>query len=84
MKWDLAFWSEKLKKAKLDIDDEVLRPYFKIENVIDGAFAVAKKLYDINFEQVTDADVYHEDVKTYVVKNNDGSEVGKLYADFFS
>jgi len=82
-KWDQAFWSEKLKKAKLDIDDEVLRPYFKIENVIDGAFAIAKKLYNINFEQVTDADVYHEDVKTYVVKNNDGSEVGKLYADFF-
>ena len=82
-KWDQAYWSEKFKKAKLDIDDEVLRPYFKLENVIDGAFSIAKKLYDINFEQVQHAEVYHEDVKTYVVKNSDGSEVGKLYADFF-
>ncbi len=82
-KWDQAFWSEKLKKAKLNIDDEVLRPYFKLENVIDGAFDVAKKLYGINFQKIVDADVYHEDVKAYIVTNNDGSEVGKLYADFF-
>ena len=81
--WDQSFWSEKLKKAKLDIDDEVLRPYFKLENVIDGAFSIANKLYGINFEEAKDADVYHEDVKTYVVTNNDGGEVGKLYADFF-
>jgi peptidyl-dipeptidase Dcp len=81
--WDTAFWSEKLKKAKLNIDDEVLRPYFKLENVIAGAFSVANKLYGISFEEVSEADVYHEDVKTFIVKHNDGSEVGKLYADFF-
>ncbi len=81
--WDLSFWSEKFKKFKLDIDDEVLRPYFKIENVIQGAFDIAKKLYGIEFEEVKTPDLYHEDVQAFSVQNLDGSEVGHLYADFF-
>ncbi|PTX60924.1 peptidyl-dipeptidase Dcp [Kordia periserrulae] len=80
--WDSSYYSEKLKQELFNLDDEKLKPYFKLENVIDGAFTVAEKLFDIRFEQVFDIDVYHEDVKTYEVFDGDNNFVAVFYADF--
>ncbi|MCT4623330.1 MAG: M3 family metallopeptidase [Schleiferiaceae bacterium] len=82
-RWDLSYYSEKLKKELFNIDDELLKPYFKLENVVEGAFKVAEKLYGITFTERTDIPLYHEDVTTYEVKNEDGSLVSIFYADFF-
>ena len=82
-RWDFGYYSEKLKKEKYEIDDELLKPYFKLENVVEGAFQVAQKLYGITFTERTDIPLYHEDVSTYEVKNEDGSLVSIFYADFF-
>tara|TARA_R110002050_G_scaffold300769_1_gene472406 strand:+ start:37062 stop:39098 length:2037 start_codon:yes stop_codon:yes gene_type:complete len=82
-KWDGAYYSEKLKQKLFNLDDELLKPYFKLENVIDGAFTVANKLFDLNFEEINDIDKYHEDVLTYKVTNNNGDLVSIFYADFF-
>ena len=81
-KWDGAYYAEKLKQKRFDLDDEKLKPYFKLENVINGVFTVAKKLYSISFEEDTTIDKYHGDVKTYRVKDNDGVLVAIFYADF--
>jgi len=82
-KWDGAYYSEKLKQKLYNIDDELLRPYFQLENVINGAFAVAKKLYGLNFKQIFDIDVYHKDVRTYEVTDENCNFVAIFYADFF-
>jgi Zn-dependent oligopeptidase len=82
-KWDFAYYSEKLKQAKYEIDDERLKPYFKLENVIDGAFKVAEKLYGIHFHLRNDIQKYHADVQTYEVKDKDGKHLAVFYADFF-
>ena len=82
-KWDGAYYSEKLKQKLFNLDDEQLKPYFKLENVIDGAFTVANKLFDLNFEEIKDIDKYHEDVITYKVTDNKGNLVSIFYADFF-
>ena len=66
-KWDAAYYSEKLKQKLFDLDDEKLKPYFKLENVIEGVFKIANKLYQLNFKEVYDVDTYHKDVKTYEV-----------------
>ena len=81
--WDWWYYTEKLKKARYDLDDEILRPYFKLENVLNGAFDVANKLYGITFEERTDIPIYHEDVKVFEVKETDGSHIGILYTDYF-
>lgn len=81
--WDWWFYAEKLKKAKYALDDEQLRPYFKLENVIDGVFTVATNLYGLQFEERLDIPKYHEDVKVFEVKEADGSHVGILYTDYF-
>ncbi|MCH2194080.1 M3 family metallopeptidase [Kordia sp.] len=80
--WDSAYYSEKLKQELFNLDDEKLKPYFKLENVIKGSFTVAEKLFDIRFKQVFDIDVYHEDVKTYEVFDNQNNFVAVFYADF--
>ena len=82
-KWDGAYYSEKLKQKLFSIDDEQLKPYFKLENVIDGAFAIANKLFDLEFERIDNIDTYHEDVLTYRVSNSKGDFISILYADFF-
>ncbi len=82
-KWDSAYYSEKLKQKLFNLDDELLKPYFKLENVIDGAFTVANKLFDLSFETITDIDTYHEDVSTYKVTDANGDFISILYADFF-
>ncbi|BDC99270.1 peptidase M3 [Persicobacter psychrovividus] len=82
-RWDWAYYAEKLKKEKFAIDDEVLKPYFSLEKVVNGVFETAKRLYGITFSERKDIPVYHEEVTAYEVKNLDGSYVGLFYADFF-
>lgn len=82
-KWDSGYYSEKLKQKLFSLDDEQLKPYFKLENVIDGAFLVANKLFDLNFEEIDTIDKYHEDVLTYKVTDKDGNLISVFYADFF-
>jgi len=81
-KWDGAYYSEKLKKELFDLDQELLKPYFKLENVIDGVFTIANRLYDLNFEEIATIDKYHQDVKTYNVTDTNGKFVAVFYADF--
>ncbi len=82
-KWDGAYYSEKLKQKLFSLDDEKLKPYFKLENVINGAFTIANKLFDLNFEEIYTIDKYHEDVLTYKVTDSKGDFISIFYADFF-
>ncbi|QNR24424.1 M3 family metallopeptidase [Croceimicrobium hydrocarbonivorans] len=82
-RWDLNYYQEKLKQERFEIDDNKLKPYFELNRVIEGAFAVANKLYGISFEERSDIQKYHPDVVTYEVKNSDGSHLAIFYADFF-
>ncbi|MCF2873516.1 MULTISPECIES: M3 family metallopeptidase [unclassified Tenacibaculum] len=81
-KWDSAYYSEKLKKELFSLDQELLKPYFKLENVIDGVFEISGKLFDLQFEEIDSIDKYHEDVKTYAVSDSKGNFISHLYADF--
>ncbi len=81
-KWDGAYYSEKLKQQLFNLDDEKLKPYFELKQVIKGAFTVAEKLYGLHFEEVHHIDKYHPDVKTYEVKDDDQALVAIFYADF--
>jgi Zn-dependent oligopeptidase len=82
-KWDGAYYSEKLKQKLFNLDDEKLKPYFKLENVLNGAFTIANKLFGLTFTEVFDIDKYHEEVTTYEVKDEFGALVAIFYADFF-
>ncbi len=81
-KWDSAYYTEKLKQKLFNLDDEKLKPYFKLENVIEGVFTVANKLFGLQFEEDKSIDVYHKDVKTYKVLDSEGIFVAIFYADF--
>ena len=83
MPWDFSFYAERLRKARYDFDEEMLRPYFKLENVIDGVFGLATSLYGITFDENKDIPVFHPDVKAYDVHDADGTFLAVLYADFF-
>ena len=82
-KWDSAYYSEKLKKELFDLEEEQLKPYFKLQNVIEGVFDVANKLYDLVFEEIYTIDKYHKDVKTFKVTDTSDNFIAILYADFF-
>jgi peptidyl-dipeptidase Dcp len=82
-KWDGAYYSEKLKQNLYSLDDELLKPYFKLENVLNGAFTIAEKLFGITFKEVFDIDKYHDDVQTFEVFDYDNQLVAVFYADFF-
>lgn len=82
--WDWAYYAEKLRKEKYALDEDALKPYFKADNVREGVFAVANKLYGITFKQKTDIPVYQEDVKAYEVSDADGSLIGIIYFDDFA
>ena len=82
-KWDGAYYSEKLKQQLFNLDDEKLKPYFQLENVLNGAFTIAGKLYGLTFTEIFDIDKYHEEVTTYEVKDEFGELVAIFYADFF-
>ena len=81
-KWDGSFYSEKLKQELFNLDDEKLKPYFKLENVINGVFKVAENLFGLQFEEVNDIEKYHDEVKTYKVYDNNKNFVSLFYADF--
>lgn len=81
-KWDAAYYTEKLKQKLFDLDDEKLKPYFKLENVINGVFTITQKLYGLHFEEIYDIDKYHPDVKTYKVVDDKGDLISIFYADF--
>ena len=80
--WDWWYYAEKLRKAKYNLDEEEVKPYFQLENVRDGMFSVANKLYGITFNKRSDIPVYHTEVMAYEVKDNDHSHLGVLYLDF--
>ena len=82
-RWDNAYYAEKLKMEKYDFDSEILRPYFKLENVIDGVFQVAKKLYGLHFELDNNIPKYHPDVLTYSVFDENNEFKALFYADYF-
>ena len=82
-KWDGSYYSEKLKQKLYSLDDEVLKPYFKLENVLNGAFMIAEKLFGITFKEVFTIDKYHNDVQTFEVLDFEGKLVAIFYADFF-
>lgn len=82
-KWDGGYYAEKLKQKRFDLDDEKLKPYLKLENVIQGVFTISEKLYGLHFEEISSIDKYHEDVLTYKVTNDNGELVSIFYADFF-
>ncbi|MCZ8198042.1 MAG: M3 family metallopeptidase [Flavobacterium sp.] len=87
-KWDGAYYSEKLKQKLFNFDDEILKPYFRLENVLHGAFTIAEKLFGITFKEVFDIDKYHEDVQTFEVLSSsswgsEGQLVAIFYSDFF-
>ncbi|PKA99012.1 peptidyl-dipeptidase Dcp [Flavobacteriaceae bacterium MAR_2009_75] len=81
-KWDGSYYSEKLKQKLFNLDDEKLKPYFKLENVIAGVFQVAEKLFGLQFEEVDNIDKYHDEVKTFEVYNQDKNFIALFYADF--
>ena len=81
--WDWWYYSEKVRKEKYDLDEEQIRPYFELNNVRDGVFAVANKLYGLTFTRLNNMPVFHPECEVYEVKDGDGSEIGVLYMDFF-
>jgi peptidyl-dipeptidase Dcp len=82
--WDVAFWSERLRRKLFDLDEDKLRAYFPLERVIEGVFEHARRLYGLEFKKRQDVPVYHSDVVAYeVTDTSDGSFIGLLYADFY-
>ena len=81
--WDWWYYTEKLRKEKYNLSEEDTKPYFKLENVREGAFAVANKLYGITLSKLEDIPTYHPDVEVFEVKDVDGSQLGIFYVDYF-
>jgi len=81
--WDWWYYAEKVKKEKYALEDAMLRPYFKMENVRKGAFDVAGKLYGIKFIKRDDIKVYHPDVEVFEVQEADGKHLGIFYSDYY-
>ncbi|WP_017731901.1 M3 family metallopeptidase [Nafulsella turpanensis] len=82
-RWDISYYAEKLKKEKFAVDDEMLKPYFRLENVVGGVFQVAKRLYGLEFKELANVPVYHPDVKAYEVLDEQQQHLAVFYADFF-
>ena len=83
MPWDWAYWAEKYKSEKYAVDDEQVKPYLKLDNVIRGVFMAAENLYGLTFTPNKDIAVYHPDVTAFDVIDNDSSFLGVIYTDFF-
>ncbi len=81
--WDYSYYSNKLKVAKYDYDEEALRPYFELNNVVDGVFGLATRLYGLKFVENKEIAIYHPDVKAYVVTDENNEYIGVIYTDFF-
>lgn len=82
-RWDSAYYAEILKQREIGLDEEVLRPYFQLEKVVDGVFAVAQRLFGLSFKEVKDLPVYHEDVRVFEVADDKRGFIGLFYMDFF-
>ncbi|MCK5823885.1 MAG: M3 family metallopeptidase [Ichthyobacteriaceae bacterium] len=82
-KWDWAYYSEKLKKEKFNINDDDLKPYFELNQVQNGMFEIAHKLFDLNFKEIKNIPTWHKDVKTFDVTDADGKHVALFYTDYF-
>ena len=83
--WDWDFYSEQVRKAKYDLDESEIKPYFEIATVLEkGVFFAAKQMYGITFKERNDLPVYHPDVKVYEVFDNDGSSIAIYYLDFYT
>lgn len=83
MPWDYSYYANKEKEANYNVDDELLRPYFELNNVVSGVFGLATKLYGLQFTPNHDAQVFYPDVQVFDVKDENGGFVGMLYTDFF-
>lgn len=83
MPWDYSYFANMLKQSKYDYDEEALRPYFELNNTIEGVFGLATKLYGLTFRDNKNVAVYHEDVKSFDVLDKDGAYLGMIYTDFF-
>ena len=81
--WDWFYYAEKVRKAKYDLDEEITMPYFQMENVREGVFSTASRLYGLQFEKIENAPVYHPDVEAFKVSDADGSLIGVLTTDYF-
>ncbi len=82
-KWDGPYYSEKLKQKLFNLDDEILKPYFQLENVLQGAFTIAHKLFGLTFKEIDTIEKYHTDVQTFEVVDEKNQLVALFYADFF-
>jgi peptidyl-dipeptidase Dcp len=80
--WDWSYYAEKVRKARFDLDEQALRPYFPLDRVREGAFWVANRLYGITFTELKGFPVYHPEVKAFEVKDADGSHLAVFYADY--
>ena len=83
MPWDFSYWSERYQEAEYSLNAEELKPYFQLESCIDAVFGLANRLYGVNFKELDNVPVYHEDVKVYEVTDVDGTHLALFYADFF-
>lgn len=81
--WDYSYYANKLKNDRYSYDEEQLRPYFELDNVIDGVFGLATKLYGLKFTPNSSIEVYHPDVKAFDVTDDKGNFIGVIYTDFF-
>lgn len=81
--WDWWYYAEKLRKAKYDLDEEILKPYFELNNVRNGVFTLAHNLYGLNFEPLKDMPVYNKEVEVFKVTDAHNNLVGILYTDYF-
>lgn len=81
--WDWRYYAEKLRKAKYDLDEQELRPYFSLDNVREGIFTLCNRLYGLQFSKLPNVPGYHEEVVAYEVKEADGRHIGVMYMDFF-
>lgn len=81
--WDFSYWSEKYREARYALNEEQLKPYFRLEDCIAAAFDLANRLYGLTFTEIDNVPVYHKDVKVYDVKDGDGNHKALFYADFF-
>ncbi len=81
--WDWWYYAEKIRKQKYDLDEAELRPYFELNNVRDGAFLLANKLYGIKFEELKNVPLPHPDARAFEVKEADGSHIGVLFVDYY-
>ncbi len=83
MPWDWSYWSEKYKNATYSLSDEEVKPYLELNNVKEGIFTLAERLYGIKFVENKEIDVYNSEVQAYEVYEADGEFVGVIYMDFF-